>query len=240
MSDSTRYNLPLIAANQAQKHVTHNEALAQLDDLLGLNVLSRGLSDPPVASDGDCYLVADSATGDWAGQEEQIACRRGGAWRFYPPVTGQTAYLADEGTLIIYTGTGWQDYGALLSPVATLSRGAFGSLSRFATLEAELSGLSGPYVETVSLIPDRAVVFGVSTRTSEAITGATSYGCGLAGEPDKFGGLLGIDLGSENAGVIGPQAFYAATPVRLTANGSDFTGGTVRLAVHCFLPGVPE
>jgi len=240
MSETAKFKLPLIAANQAQKHVTHNEALAELDDLMGLHVLGRMLTTPPAASDGDCYLVPVGAAAEWLGQDGRIASRRDGVWRFYEPVDGQTAYVANEGTLIIRSNGAWWDYGGLLAPVATLSRGAFGGLSQIATLEAELSGLSGAYVETSPIIPDRAIVFGVSTRTSAEITGASSYGCGLTGEPDKFGGLLGTSAGSQNAGVIGPQAFYAATPVRLTANGGAFTGGSVRLAVHCFLPGVPE
>jgi hypothetical protein len=32
--------------------------------------------------------------------------------------------------------------------------------------------------------------------------------------------------------VIGPEGFYADTPVRITANGGSFTGGKVRLIVY--------
>jgi hypothetical protein len=71
-----------------------------------------------------------------------------------------------------------------------------------------------------------------TTRTITATTGAASYDCGIAGEPTKFGGSLGITAGSTNSGVIGPQAFYLPTPVRLTANGGAFGGGAVRVAVH--------
>jgi hypothetical protein len=48
--------------------------------------------------------------------------------------------------------------------------------------------LSGASVATTVTIPNRAIVLGVSTRTSVAITGATSYSCGVAGEAGKFGG----------------------------------------------------
>ena len=89
-------------------------------------------------------------------------------------------------------------------------------------------------------IPNRAIVFCVSTRTVTAITGAASYDCGLAGERSKFGGSLSIAAGSNNAGVIGPTAFYADTPVRLSANGGNFTGGAVRVAIHYILPRVPQ
>jgi len=40
--------------------------------------------------------------------------------------------------------------------------------------------------------------------------------------------------------VVGPQAFYSDTPVRLTANGGSFTGGAVKVVLHYFLPLVPQ
>lgn len=105
--------------------------------------------------------------------------------------------------------------------------------------EELLTGLSGASVSSTITIPDRAIVLGVSTRTITAITGATSYDCGIAGQIAKFGGSLGAVLGSANVGVIGPEAFYAATPIVLTANGGNFTGGDVRIAIQCLLPTAP-
>jgi hypothetical protein len=106
--------------------------------------------------------------------------------------------------------------------------------------EELLSDLEGASVDSTITIPDRAIVLGVSTRTVAEITGATSFDCGIAGEPSKFGGALGVVAGSTNAGVIGPQAFYAPTPIRVTANGGSFTGGAVRIAVHMLQPRVPQ
>jgi hypothetical protein len=116
--------------------------------------------------------------------------------------------------------------------VTRLAAAPMGSAIDAIVEEELLEGLSGASVETTIAIPDRAIVLGVSTRTVNAITGAVSYDCGIAGEPAKFGGSLGVAAGSTNSGVIGPQAFYAPTPIRLTANGGAFTGGAVRVAVH--------
>ena len=41
-------------------------------------------------------------------------------------------------------------------------------------------------------------------------------------------------------GVIGPQAFYADTPIVLTARGGSFTGGSVRIAIHYLTLGGPS
>ena len=49
-------NLPLMQASQAQKHVTHNEALNILDTAAQLSVQSSSVTTPPVAVDGDRYL----------------------------------------------------------------------------------------------------------------------------------------------------------------------------------------
>lgn len=77
-------------------------------------------------------------------------------------------------------------------------------------------------------------------RDLTTITGATSYDCGIAGEPSKFGGSLGVAASSTNRGVIGPQAFYADTKIRLTARGGSFTGGAVRIVIHTLTVGLPS
>ena len=90
------------------------------------------------------------------------------------------------------------------------------------------------------VIPDRAIVLGVASRTTLAITGATSYGVGIVGNTTQFGNLLGAALNSTNNGVIGPTAFYADTKVRVTANGGNFTAGKVRLTIYFLEMSVPS
>ena len=81
--------LPLIMPSQAQKHVTHNEAVLLLDALVHLAVISRALGTPPGSpAEADRYIVATGASGDWAGQAGRIALRQDGAWRFLVPNPG--------------------------------------------------------------------------------------------------------------------------------------------------------
>jgi hypothetical protein len=114
MTDTTpRAGAPLLAAAQAQKHVTHNEALYQFDALLCARFLDRDLSAPPASpADGDAYLVKATATGAWAGQDGRIAYCADGAWRFYTPFAGLVAYVSDEAASIVYDGAAWSAYGA--------------------------------------------------------------------------------------------------------------------------------
>ncbi|MBH0237599.1 DUF2793 domain-containing protein [Methylobrevis albus] len=108
MSDTIRLGLPLLAAAQAQKHVTHNEALLALDRVVQLAVLSRDLAAPPGSpGTGDRYIVAAGATGDWAGAADRIAAFEDGTWSFVDPAPGWTALVLDEGVLAFWTGTAW-------------------------------------------------------------------------------------------------------------------------------------
>lgn len=112
MSDTTHLALPYLAASQAQKHVTHNEALTLLDGLVQAAVKSRALAVPPGSpAEGDRYLVATSPTGDWAGQAGKLAFHMDGAWRFLVPQEGWTLWVDDEDALLSFNGTNWNGAG---------------------------------------------------------------------------------------------------------------------------------
>lgn len=239
MSDATtNLLLPFILAAQSQKHVTHNEALRALDGLVQMAVLDKDLTAPPGSpADGDAYIVAAGASGEWAGWDGDVALRTDGAWLRLVARVGWRAWVADEGAVYVRLAAGW--VATVRSAAWDLAVAPQGAAVGVAVQEELLSGLSGATRDSSIQIPDRAILLGVSTRTVTTITGATSYDCGIVGEADKFGASLGVAAGSSNAGVIGPQAFYAGTPVRLTAVGGNFTGGAVRIALHYLTVKVP-
>ncbi|GHE05465.1 ribonuclease III [Allgaiera indica] len=247
MSDLTPHlMLPYLLAAQAQKHVTVNESLDRLDALVQLAVKANGTTTPPGGpAEGDRYIVGAAATGAWSGWDGGVAQFVGGAWVRLIPHLGWCAWVETEAAMVIWTGAGWQPLATALGLVSLgadtrLAEGAQGSAVNVAAVEDLLSSLSGATATSGVTIPDRAILLGVSARTVTAITGATSYDCGISGEPSKFGGALGAAAGSTNVGVIGPQAFYAPTPVVLTANGGAFTGGAVRIALHYLRPAAPQ
>jgi len=238
--------LPYLAAAQAQKHVTVNEALDALDGLVQLSVISTALTAPPVnPAEGDRYIIASSAAGVWVGWDASVAQFSSGAWHRLIPQTGWLVWDSSLGQLMVWTGSAWFGLDVAMGLLVRASSVRVAQTPNDAATdmvvaEELLSGLSGASVTSTITIPNRAIVLGVSTRTVTAITGAAAYDCGLAGETSKFGGSLGIAPGSTNVGVIGPQAFYGATPIVLTAQGGNFTAGTVRIAIHYLLPVAPQ
>jgi hypothetical protein len=118
-SDITPHlELPLLAAAQAQKHVTHNEALIRLDAIVQLSVLTRTLASPPESpADGDRHVVAAAATGTWAGRSGYVAVRIDGGWDFVEPHPGWIAWVEAEAKLIVYAGdtSGWTDFSGVFA-----------------------------------------------------------------------------------------------------------------------------
>ena len=89
MTDTTHLGLPLIAAAQAQKHVTHNEALQVLDALVQLAVADSDRTAPPASpGEGDRHIVAAGATGAWSGHDGAVAAFLSGGWVFLAPRRG--------------------------------------------------------------------------------------------------------------------------------------------------------
>ena len=115
MATSPRLALSYLVASQSQKEVTHNEALNDLDCLVQLSVISNALTTPPtMPSDGDCYLVAMSATGAWSGKDGCIAVYFSG-WRFKTPKAGWIAYLQNLSKFYVYNGSAWALMGGYVS-----------------------------------------------------------------------------------------------------------------------------
>ncbi len=111
MTDQTpRLGLPFLVASQAQKEVTHNQALSLLDALAHVNVRDRDLAAAPASpAEGDVYLVAAGAGGVWAGQSGNLAVFQAGAWVFVAPPAGMAMWVADEARLFLRDAGTWRE-----------------------------------------------------------------------------------------------------------------------------------
>jgi hypothetical protein len=121
MTATPRLSLPLLAAGQAQKHVTHNDALTRLDALIHLVVDSRTQAAPPATpTELSAYIVPDGGSGAFAGRTDQVALYEDGGWTFLTPRAGWQAWVADDGEHNLWTGTEWRRDSPLSSLGASL------------------------------------------------------------------------------------------------------------------------
>ncbi len=109
MSETTpKLSMPLIMPAQAQKHVTHNEAVELLDMIVQMTLEATNASTPPSSpGEGQAWALGTSPTGDWAGQAGMIASWRGGGWLLVTPQDGWMAWVKDVTELQVRTSGAW-------------------------------------------------------------------------------------------------------------------------------------
>lgn len=109
MTDTTaRLALPMLHAGQAQKEMTHNEALLALDVLLHPAVEEVGRNQPPDApSAGQCWILGEAPVDAWAGQAGSIAAWTEGGWRFLRGCEGMLLWCRSDGLPVRWLGGGW-------------------------------------------------------------------------------------------------------------------------------------
>jgi hypothetical protein len=110
MSDDTtqRLQLPLLNAGQAQKELTHNEALALIDLTVQAAVLGVGIDTPPAAPEaGQCWIVGTAPTGAWSGQARSLAGWTSGGWRFVVPPEGCAVWSRADAAVARYLDGIW-------------------------------------------------------------------------------------------------------------------------------------
>lgn len=109
MPDTTaRLSLPIMAPAQAQKHVTHNEALLLLDGATQLVLDGIGTETPPVIPvSGETHFIGNSPTGIWAAQAGAIAQWQTDQWVFQAPREGWRAWDVVDDQLVAYSAGSW-------------------------------------------------------------------------------------------------------------------------------------
>lgn len=232
MSDvSAVLSLPYLLPSQAQKHVTHNEALARLDVAVQLAVLDRDLTTPPVSPvAGDRYLVAAGATADWAGHDGEIALYDQGAWVFHAPVAGWRALVLDEGIELRFDGSLWA--AAPLSG-ETLGLNATADATNRLTVAAEATLLThagaGHQIKVnKSTATDTASLMfqtGWSGRAEMGTTGGDDFAIKVSADGSSWTTALQLD----SSGVMSGAAVQASA--------TDTTAGRLARADYAYGPG---
>jgi len=213
---SPALGLPYIAAAQAQKHVTHNEALRVLDAAVQLVVLGADLATPPGgASDGDRYIVASPATDDWEGQENSIAVRADDTWHFFTPTVGWRADLAPTGATLRFDGTTWQDatqidtlpelgINASADTVNRLSVASEATLLSHDGAGHQLKLNKAAATDTASLLFQT----GFSGRAEMGITGSDEFAIKVSPDGTQFNDVLVTHAGTGAMQLPAGQLFF--------------------------------
>ena len=110
MSNTPKFNIPLLEEGVAQERLLHNEAISVLDIVAGGSVKSKDILDPPGSPvEGDSYIIDGVGLNAWAGKDDNIVYQLGGIWNFIPPVKG-LAFSMDDLALsakVEYDGAAW-------------------------------------------------------------------------------------------------------------------------------------
>lgn len=121
MDHTPRLTLPFIMPSQAQKHITHNEAIQALDALVQPTVESRTLATPPATPlPGEAWIIPTGATGAWSGHAGELAAFQSGAWRFFDPAPGWQVYDRSDQTQLVFAAGVWSPLASLGSALPRL------------------------------------------------------------------------------------------------------------------------
>lgn len=156
MPATDRLSLPLLAVAQAQKEMTHNEALTIVDAMLQPVVLAETAIVPTSPVPGQAWIVGSGAAGAWTGQIGSLATWTAGGWRFVAPFEGlvvwdvsqamprrrsASAWLSGEtrGNLLLHGGQ--QVVGAQYGTIAAATGGTIVDIESRATIASILAAL---------------------------------------------------------------------------------------------------
>lgn len=254
MANTTNLGMPLMAAAQSQKHITHNDAITDLDALVHLSVKSTTLTAPPGSpADGDRYLIASSATGAWVGKDLNIAMYSSGAWIFFAPKNGWRAWDETGLRLLVWQTSAWapMSVSTLDTSFSLVDNGDNSKVLQF-----ELSGLTTATTRVLT-VPNASGTLALlslaqtfsATQTFSGATGnfgtstaASTYNLGTGatiaaatktisiGTAGVSTSVTNIAVGSAVAGALGTLTVNSPTINFSTVNTAININGTTTLA----------
>lgn len=130
-----KLQMPELVVGQAGKELTHNQALAVLDQLAQAVVVDKDLTAPPGSpANGSMYIVAASATGAWSGQSGKLAywLATVAAWTFITPADGWSVWVTDEAVRYERKAGAWavsSGGSGMTNPMTTLGDLIYGGVS---------------------------------------------------------------------------------------------------------------
>lgn len=163
MTDTVNNGIPFVPENTTDPASGLNLSLLTIDMLLHLAVESIGDTAPPTTVlDGARYIVGVSATGAWAGHDNQLAMwiDNPGYWQFRD---AHFAYNKADDIFYIYT-TSWIQLATQPQSIVTLKTDTTTAYTLIATDAGKCIEMNNSAANTVTIPPSSAVAFPVGTR----------------------------------------------------------------------------
>jgi hypothetical protein len=118
--ETPRFAFPYLFTGQAQKELTHNEALVAIDTLL--HPIVEGVQNTPITSlnaadAGKSWRVGNAPTGLWLNRAGQIASWAGGGWRYVIPSAGMQVFNRANGAYDVYQLGVWSEAIPIMDPI---------------------------------------------------------------------------------------------------------------------------
>lgn len=242
MSDqSPRLSLPFILPAQAQKHVTHNEAIELLDLIVQLTLVSVTQAAPALLpEEGQAWAVPAGATGDWAGQSGLIAAWRGGGWLFVAPADGWLAWVVDAQALHVLAAGVWVPQGELQNLPAVGINSTADAVNRL-SLRAPSSLFDNEgaghqiKINKAAAADTAAVLFqtGYGGRAELGLAGDDDFSIKVSPDGTNWRSAIGIDAGTGRVRLAEVLHLTpAATPA--TAQAGDIYFDSAAAKLRCF------
>lgn len=222
---SPRLELPYLQPSQAQKHVTHNEALQRLDAVTQLSVVRFGSITPPaLPSEGEAHALGAGALDAWAGQGSTIAVWDGTVWRFVTPKDGWRAWGAEEQELRVWVGGTWEPVRGDVQNLDGVGVGTTSDASNRLAVASDASLFSHDGAGHQLKINKNAAADTASMLFQSDWTGHAEMG--LAGDTD-----FAIKISPDGSSWIKALSFDAtsgqASGAAVQANSTDATAGAL-------------
>ncbi len=243
MSDlSPRLSLPYLLPAQAQKHVTHNDALRHLDAVVQLVVQRVDAQTPPVdPAVGAAYALGPSPSAAWAGQAHTLAIWQGGAWLFVPPELGWHLWDLNSHQMRVWAGSSWTAVPCHATPQIGVATSADATNRLAVAAPASLfthAGQGHQMKLNKASPPDTASLLlqtGFSGRAEMGLLGNDAFGVKLSSDGSNWEEALRLSasggprlelLQSSGSGDLLRAEAGGSTAMRLTAAGDGLCAGS--------------
>jgi hypothetical protein len=156
---------PELVSGQAVPETTVNEQIRGVEaGASHYRVVDRVTAPPGSPTDGDVYLIIATATGAFAGKENQLAIRFSTSWIYRTTIEGTTAWVMDEDAEYRYSGSAWAAATSAAAGITTSVRTVSGT-SDTPTI-ADTNGViefTNAGAITLTIPPNASVAFPVGT-----------------------------------------------------------------------------